>query len=463
MRRFGDHATVIGASVAGLLAARVLAEAFDRVTVIDRDRLPELGEGRGAVPQGRHAHALLPAGQDVLEELLPGFIAEAVAAGAPSYEFGADFRFDAGGHRIARVRTGRTALVASRPLIEGLVRRRVGALENVEIRDRCDVVGLVPSGAGPRVTGVRLLARAPGSAEETLPSDLVVAASGRGGRIPAWLESLGYRRPREERVGVDILYRSVRVRVPAGALGHDRMILVGPTPGHTRGMALFEQERDHWLMTLYGYGAANHPPADRDGFLEFAATIADRDVIAVLRRAEWLGDPAAHRFPASVRRRYEKLRRFPPGFLVVGDAIASFNPIYGQGMTVAGLQALALRRCLERGQRNLARRFFRAASRPLGHAWDVSVGADLALPEVAPRLPAPARARNAYIDRVQATAGHDEVMARAFLDVTGMLRPPTHLMRPRHVVRTIAGSRRRISAAEPITLPTARARVEETS
>jgi 2-polyprenyl-6-methoxyphenol hydroxylase-like FAD-dependent oxidoreductase len=240
------------------------------------------------------------------------------------------------------------------------------------------------------------------------------------------------------------------------------MILVGPIPGRTRGMALFEQEGGHWLITLYGYGAANHPPADREGFLEFAATVADPDVLAVLRQAAWLGDPAAHRFPASVRRRYDELRRFPSGLLVVGDAITSFNPIYGQGMTVAGLEALALRRCLEHGQRMLARRFFRAASRPVGYAWDISVGADLALPEIAPRPPAKVRALSAYIDRVQAAAHDDEVMARAFLDVTGMLRSPTHLMRPRHALRALARRPRRVSERGPITAPGTPAAAKET-
>jgi 2-polyprenyl-6-methoxyphenol hydroxylase-like FAD-dependent oxidoreductase len=443
MQRIGEHAAVIGASVGGLLAARVLADAFERVTVIDRDRLPEPGEPRRAVPQGRHAHALLPAGQDALEQLLPGFMADAVRAGAPTYEFGANFRFSAAGHRIRRVETGRRALVASRPLIEGLVRRRVEQLGNVDIEDQTDALGLVATGS--RVTGLRVLRRTPGSAEETVASDLVVAASGRGGRLPAWMEALGFERPEEERVAVDILYRSCRLRLPEGALGRDKLILVGPQPGVTRGMALFAQEGGQWLLTLYGYGDADHPPADRRGYLEFAATVADPDVLAALREADWLGEIAAHRFPASLRRHYERLRRFPSGLLVIGDAISSFNPIYGQGMTVASLEALALRRCLQRGDRKLARRFFRAAARAVDHAWNVSVGADLALPEVVDRPPARVALVNASVDRVQATAEHDEAVARAFVEVTGMLRPPTHVMRPRIAARVLAA--RKISVA----------------
>lgn len=430
MRRNGEQAIVIGASVAGLLAARVLAESYDRVTVLDRDRLPQFGEGRHAVPQGRHAHALLPAGQAAIEELLPGFASDAAAAGAPTYEPGADFRFDAGGHRIARVHTGLRAVVASRPLIEGVILRRVTAIGNVDIVDRCDVVGLAATGSARRVTGVRTLRRAAGAAEETRPADLVVAASGRGARIPAWLEAYGFRRAPEERVDVDILYRTWRVRLRDGALPHDKLILVGPQPGRTRGMALFEQEGGEWIFTLYGYGADDHPPRTRAEALEFAAPLTDGDVVAELQHAEWLGEPASHRFPANLRRRYERLRGFPEGLLVMGDAITSFNPIYGQGMTVAALEALALRRCLARGDRNLARRFFRAAARPVDHAWQLATGADLALPEVEPRPPLPVRVMSAYVDRVQALAERDEDAARTFVEVTAMLRPPTHLMRP---------------------------------
>jgi len=465
MNRIGEHATVIGASMGGLLAARVLAEAFDRVTVVDRDALPALGKGRRAVPQGRHAHALLPAGQDVIEHLLPGFTAEAMAHGAPTYELGADIRFDAGGHRIARVSTGRRALVASRPLIEGLVRRRVQALENVEIRDRSDALELVATGANRRVTGVRVLGRTPGSAEETLTSDLVVAASGRAGRIPAWLDSLGFQRPREDQVAVDIVYRTCHVRLREGVLGRDKMILHGARPGFTRGMAMFVQEGGHWIVTLYGYSAANHPPADREGFLEFAASVADPDVLAALHEAEWLDEIVAHRFPASVRRRYERLRRFPRGLVVLGDAISSFNPIYGQGMTVAAREALALRRCLEFGDRGLAKRFFRAASASVDDAWKLSVGADLALPEVEPSPPAPIRLIGGYMDRLQATAEHDDDVARAFIEVAAMLEPPSHLMRPRIAARVLADRLRgrRAPRHHPMPVPTAAARPEEAS
>ena len=210
-----EHAVVIGASMAGLLAARALSDTYERVTLIERDELPAGAEQRRAIPQGRHVHALLPRGQQELEMLLPGITAELIDAGAVTYEALSEMYFSVHGHEMARVAMNRDTILASRPLIEAHVRRRVRALPGVEIRDRCDVAGLVA--APGRITGVRVLPRADGSAEEVLAADLVVAAGGRAGRLLAWLEGLGYPRPQEDRVAIDLLYASRPIRIAPGA------------------------------------------------------------------------------------------------------------------------------------------------------------------------------------------------------------------------------------------------------
>jgi pimeloyl-ACP methyl ester carboxylesterase/2-polyprenyl-6-methoxyphenol hydroxylase-like FAD-dependent oxidoreductase len=437
MRRIGEHAVVIGGSMAGLLAARALTDAYERVTVLDRDTLPSAFEGRKAVPQGRHAHALLPHGQDCLDALLPGFGAELVADGAVACEALAETRFIIGGRQLARASTGGSSLLASRPFIEGHVRRRVRALPAIEVVDGCDALGLIAD--GERVTGVRILRRADGSAEESLAADLVVVANGRAARLPAWLESLGYARPQEEQLAIGVTYVSRHVRLPAGALGDDKLVLVGARPGHPRTLFLFAQEHGRWILSVGGYGAAHRPPSDPDGFTAFAATVAPPDVIDAIAAAEPLDDVAIHGFPASNRRRYERLRRFPAGLLASGDAICSFNPTYGQGMTVAAAEAVALRECLEHGERDLARRFFRAAAAPVDHAWALSVGADLALPEVKGRRPPRVRLINAYLRRLRARAEHDPVVAGALAAVIGMREPPAHVMRPAVLARVLRG------------------------
>jgi pimeloyl-ACP methyl ester carboxylesterase/2-polyprenyl-6-methoxyphenol hydroxylase-like FAD-dependent oxidoreductase len=441
VRQIGEHAVVIGASVSGLLAARSLMEAYERVTIVDRDALPADVEHRKAVPQDRHPHALLPRGQRCLDALLPGFSAELIAAGAPSCAALEEMRFVIGGHQLARAPMGTSAILAGRPLIEGHVRRRVRDLPRVTLIDGCDALGLTTSPDRNRVTGVRILRRTDGSAEEALAADLVVAATGRAARIPAWLAALGYPSPPEERLHVDVTYASRRLSLPADALAGDKFVLIGARPGHPRTLFLFAQEGGRWILGLAGYGPEHRPASDAEGFAAFAATVAPPDVLEAIEAAESAGEIATHRFPTSVWRRYDRLRRFPAGLLVVGDAICSFNPTYGQGMTVAAAQAIALRRCLQRGGRDLARRFFGAARAPIGDAWKLSVGADLALPDVEGRRSAGVRVINAYLRRLRARAEHDVAVAGAFSAVIGMVERPTHVLRPAIAVRVARGPR----------------------
>jgi 2-polyprenyl-6-methoxyphenol hydroxylase-like FAD-dependent oxidoreductase len=449
-QRIGEHAVVIGASVAGLLAARVLSDAYERVTIVERDELPAIGQNRKAVPQGSHAHVMLASGQRSIEELLPGITDELFAAGAQSCRSMREIRFVIAGHELTREASGADVLLASRPLIEGHVRRRVLALANVTVRERCDAVDLLTSPDRERVTGVRVRSQRGEGGEESLDADLVIAASGRAARVPALLETLGYSRPKEDRLAVNLMYVSRRVRLQPGALGYDKLVLIGARPGLPRGVVLIAQE-DHWILTASGYGAEHRPPTDEDGYLDFIATAAPADVVAAISESEPLGDLVTHGFPANRRRRYERLKRFPDGLLVVGDAISSFNPLYGQGMSVAALEAIELRRCLEGAEQRLAKRFFRAAGKVVGQAWDMAVGGDLALPEVEGPRPLALRLTNAYVERLLRVAEHDPIVAAAFGDVGDLLAPPQEIMRPRILRRVLRGNlrRARVAATDP--------------
>ena len=440
-RPVGDRAVVLGASMAGLVAARVLADAYAQVTVVDRDQLPEGSAQRRGVPQGHHIHALLARGQQALEELFPGLTAELVAQGVPAGDMLANARVYLSGHRLRQTHTGLVLLCASRPVLESHVRARVQALPNVAVLESCDIMGLAATPDGCRVTGARVHHREGGSAEEVLDADLVVDATGRGSRTPVWLEALGYAPPPKDEVRIRLGYASRTYRLPRGALGSDLAVLHGFTPQHPRGGAL-QLLDDRRLMVTLGGVLGDHPPTDPDGFLAFARSLRFPDIYETIRDAEPLDDPVGFRFPASVRHRYERLPRFPDGLLVLGDAVSSFNPIYGQGITVAALEALALRRHLERGIQPQPRRIFADLARLVDVPWDIAAGGDLVFPGVPGRRPLKVRLISAYLARLHAAAAHDATLASAFVRVIGMVAPPESLLGPGVAARVLRGTLR---------------------
>jgi 2-polyprenyl-6-methoxyphenol hydroxylase-like FAD-dependent oxidoreductase len=442
MQKIGDHAVVLGASMAGLLAARVLADAYERVTVVDRDVLPNKPENRRGVPQGRHAHVLVPRGTQILDELFPGFLDDLVAGGAPVIRDLGELRFSPVGHRLCLKGPAQPFICqASRPFLEGHVRARVRALPAVEVLDGCQVVGLVTTTARDRVTGVRMLPNA-AHAEETLDADLVLDATGRGGRMADWLAAIGYDQPPQEQLTIHLKYATRHLRLRPDALLGQKFVTIGAEPGRPTGLVLFAEEQDRWILTVIGYDR-HHPPTDPDAFLAFVETIAPPDVFTAIRDAEPLDDIVAYRFPANLRRRYERLRRFPAGQLVFGDALCSTNPAYALGMSVATLQAAALQATLASGDHDLGRRFFRAAAKPVNRAWQLTIGSDLALPQVQGPRPLPVRAINAYINRVLTAAERDPAVAEQFLRVAALQDPATRLFRLSTARRVLPGSLRR--------------------
>jgi 2-polyprenyl-6-methoxyphenol hydroxylase-like FAD-dependent oxidoreductase len=444
----GGRAVVLGGSMAGLLAARVLADAYAEVVVVERDELPQAAAHRRGVPQSRHIHGLLAGGQQGLEELFHGLTAELVGLGAPAGDLLEDLRAYFGGHRLQPGPSGLLALQASRPMLEAGIRARVRALPSVEFLDRCDVAGLTTTSDGGRVTGARVVRRLDGSAEQTLTADLVVDATGRGSRTPAWLEMLGYPRPPVDRVEIGIGYASRTYRLVPGLLDGSLGILNAPTPDHPRGGALAAIENDRFLVTLFGI-LGDHPPTDPAGFTGFAASLQFPDINEALRDAEPLDEPVPFRHPASVRHRYERLSRFPEGLLVIGDAMCTFNPIYGQGMSVVALQALALRAHLQQHTTPRPVRFFRQIGRIVDVPWNMATGGDLAFPRVVGQRTMQMRLLNGYLAKLLAGAAHDHRLGRAFLRVAGLVDPPQALLAPGVATRVLRlGPRRSQRAPE---------------
>lgn len=436
MGKIGERAIVAGAGIGGLLMARVLADHYEQVILLERDTFPPPGDNRRGIPQGRHTHALLTRGREVLDQLFPGLTGELIDRGAVPYDQLAEMRRFIGGGYYARGWSGLTSLMVSRPLLESHIRSRLLELRGVRAVERCDVLGLMATEDCARITGVRLIRREPGSAEEVCEADLTVDATGRGSRTPGWLHRLGYTAPEEERVEIGVGYATRHfVRAP-GQLGGDLGVLVTPTRERRRVGIVVAQEGMRWSVTLIGY-QGDAPPTDDTGFLEFARGLAAPDIYELVRCAEPLGDAVGARIPSNLRRRYEGMARFPEGLIVMGDALCSFNPAYGQGMTVAALEALALRDSLRRGGEGLAPRYFKAATAAVDSIWRITVRADRRVIRPEERRPATARLLDWYLTRLHVAARRDPVPAIAFVRVAGLLDRPSDLLRPRMAARVL--------------------------
>jgi len=440
MAHLGRHAIVIGASMGGLLAARALADHYDEVTVLERDTLPEAHEPRKGVPQGRHAHGLLARGREVLDQLFPGLSEEMVAQGAVYGDVVDEVLWFNHGVYLLNAPSALLGLLVSRPMLEDGVRRRLQQLANVRLLEHSDALEPVFDRVGSRVTGLRVQAQRDSGGVETISADLVVDASGRGSHSPAWLDALGYAKPREEGVQVQIGYMTrLYRRRPEHLPGKQAVVMAGCRPGWRFGVIL-AQEDDRWIVTLGGY-LGDRPPADEAGYIEFARSLPKPEIFGVIKDADSLTPLAPYHFSANLRRHYEELRRFPEGLLVFGDALCSFNPVYGQGMTVACTEALALQECLVAGSQGIARRFFQAASKLIDIPWQMAVGSDLQHPAVTGKRTAQIRFINWYLAKLFQAAQHDAVLATRFLEVANLMKPPPSLMAPGIALRVWKGSR----------------------
>lgn len=433
----GDHAIVLGASMSGMLAARVLADFYTKVTVVERDVLPDGPAGRRGVPQGRQGHVLLGRGGQVIDELFPGLFTEWEADGGHTlgYRDFSRIHMSLGGHLMIKSPAARSREplmhLSSRPFLESKVRQRLRAIPNVTFLENHDIVDFSTNPSRTRVSGVTVAEREAGELC-WLPGDLVVDATGRGSRTPAFLKSIGYEPPHEQHVVARTVYASHMLRMPADRL--EPLIMVGALPDRPTGLFLARYEDDQWIFTAIGM-LGEEPPGDLPGMIRFVRDFAPAHLVSALTAAEPVGEVARHRMPSSQWRRYDRMSRFPDGLLVCGDGICSFNPVYGQGMTIAALDALAIRDCLRRGTRHLSERYFRAAAKSIGVAWSMAAGSDLTFPGVVGPRPLSARLTNRYIDWLLAACESDVVVAEQFARVNHFLDHPLRLMAPTVMAR----------------------------
>ncbi len=438
------HAVVVGASIAGVLAAHSLTERFERVTLVDRDTMPPGPQGRPGVPQGRHSHGLLAQGRAAIEEMVPGTTEDLVAQGALLRDAQAEGRWHMAGGPLAAGPSALPMLLVSRPRLEWYLRQRLIARPGVEVLEQTAVLDLAFSADERRVVGVVVRDR-DGGEGRLVAADLVVDASGRNSRTPEWLGRRGYPAPDEEvrRVDKNSVTRVFRAdparRRPAA-------IAVAARPELPRGGVMLAQECDRLTVTLAG-SHGDRVPLTLPEFLAWARSLASTELADAIDGLAALDDGAVYRFPANRRRGYEHLRAFPERLVVTGDAFCCFDPVFGQGMTVAALEALELGRSVDEGMAGLARRFHARAATHIDTPWLIAAGGT---PPDSGRTSLGERLVGRYLAALQRAAVSDPVLAQAFLRVSHLVDRPQELMRPGRAVRVLTGSlrsRRRSGAA----------------
>jgi 2-polyprenyl-6-methoxyphenol hydroxylase-like FAD-dependent oxidoreductase len=452
------RAAVLGGSIAGLLAARVLSDHADEVVVLERDDVAlsgEFGGGRGprpGVPQGTQMHALLDAGRRRIDRWFPGFSTELVADGAAIADTGTDVHSYLDGS--LKVLVGGVEMVsATRPFLEAHLRRRVLALHNLRLVN-ARVRGLAFT--GDRVSGVRYTGpgAGPGAAapdEDVLAADLVVDATGRASRIGAWLREAGWPEPQTRRMHVDLGYATALFRRPEGPHGATLAQSLATLPdGRLRLGTLGRVEGDRWIALVAGY-ADDRPGPDIKEFLRRCEEDPAEPFRQLAGEGEPIGDPITFRHPDNRRRDFHLLDRFPAGLVTIGDTLASFNPIYGQGMSSAAMHASCLASYLESGQspRDPAWSYFRQVRAVVDDAWQISALNDLKLPHVTGPRPRGFKVASRLSDLIVRASVTDPVIHRRFLDVAHMLSPAKTLMRPGTLLRAARSARRRVPGPRP--------------
>jgi len=437
----GRQAVVLGGSLAGLLAARVLSDHFDQVTVIERDAYPETTAARKGVPQANHVHGLLARGREILEELFPGVQDEMIAAGAPVVDMANEIAwFTPAGWGI-RFPSELKVLAFTRPLLDLHVRRRLAKNPRVKILDNTDVVRLIPDSKSNHLAGVLICPRVSETdrrVAKELRADLVLDATGRASRAPRWLEELGYEPPEEIVIDAHLAYASRLYRIPEDFDGNWQCAYVQAAPPEgKRGAILFKVEDNRWLVTLIGR-AGNTPPGNEAGFLEFARSLRTSTIFDAIRSAEPLTPIRMHRATQNRLRRYERAKRLPDNFLLLGDAVCAFNPVYGQGMTTAALGAITLRECLCEANGNLSRRFQKRLAKVNAAPWMLATGEDYRYRETVGGSPTlMTRFMHRYMDHVVQLATHSVPVRKVLLNAFNMLVPPAALFHPKVLSRVL--------------------------
>lgn len=440
----GDHdrrAVVIGGGIAGLLCARVLLNHFDRVSLIERDVYPDEPIARSGVPQGHHLHMLFLRGQEILEQLFPGIGDKLVRQGAIEGDFANDYLYHFQSGWLPRTPSGLRGYACTRLLLEWQIRQELQHYQRLTIMQGQEVVGLLTDDERQAVTGVCLRQRTYIMTidRSELVCDLVVDASGRFSRVSDWLEMAGYQRPEETTVDAFLGY-ATRVYAPPSdqTWSWKGLMIQSNPPNNLRTGFAWSVEGNCWLVLLAGTGK-DYPPTDEAGFIDFAKELADPLLYQIIRQSSPLSPVYSYRHTANRLRHFERMKRYPAGFMVIGDACCALNPTYGQGMTVAALGAKELDDWLGRHRttRRLAHDFQKRLAQVNAPSWQFATTSDYRVPTTNHPISLVVRMQHRYMDRLVQLMPGDPAIRNAFMEVFHLRQSPTILLQPSFLLKAL--------------------------
>jgi 2-polyprenyl-6-methoxyphenol hydroxylase-like FAD-dependent oxidoreductase len=446
------HAIVIGGSMAGMCAARILSDHFEKVTIVDRDTYPEGAFERAGVPQSRHVHVLLARGRIELENLFPGFEQIVMSRGALLTDFGWDFAALRGNGWAPREIYGIKLLHGSRVLLEAVVRELLRKHSNVAFVEGTRITGLIVDENRSRVLGIKTISTGDRGTTGELRADFVVDASGRSSKAPNWFQELGLPVPEEIIVDSHSGYASRWFQAPAPenrpkewwwkAAWIDPKLPEDPFAG-----VLFPVENNRWVVTIAGIGG-NHPPSDEDGFTAALSKLRSPLLAEAVKLAEPISTVYSHRAMANRWRRYDKWPAKLDGFVAMGDAACAFNPVYGQGMTTGALSALTMRDMILKygvDSPELPRKFHIAQAQLQKGPWGMATGADFAVPGVMGEKPFSNKIFDPVFRIIFEHSANDPVVRMTLGKVIHMLRPPSDLFAPSLLGRALLNTARGVT------------------
>lgn len=437
-----NQAIVIGGSIAGMLAARVLADSFKRVIIIETDQLPNHASIRKGVAQSVQPHVLFTKGYRILEELFPGIGTSLSNAGAISIDWAKEFHYFTKGRWSATNLDDSdiVSITCSRPLIEWAIRQKLNNFSNVQFLEQHRATGLLSNPNQTAITGVCLHSLVDNTSN-SIPATLVVDAAGRRSNAPQWLKNLGFTPPPETVVNPFLGYATRRYRQPEGFTSDWKVLLISQQPpSNTRLGYLAKIENGEWIATLGGYGH-DFAPTDEAGFLEYARTLSSPKFYEAIKEAQPISPIYAHRATTNRMRHYEKIK-LPLGFVALGDAVCALCPVYGQGMTVSALSAIVLKDWLNTSSMSNPTSFQKNLAKSNQLHWMIATSQDSRFPTTAGRNQSGKldKVLGWYMQQLEIMASEQSSIQTLVMEIAHLLKSPIALYHPSIVLRVLARS-----------------------